>query len=1439
MPSHFATVDITSYRLLYRSVLLIGFFLAGGLGIQSTRGQSTKAQSVGELFFSRVKPPHVDYSNIEEVDAKVEQLAMDSERLRVAFLGNTLVHRSTEFGYLEAELTRLLPHQDMSFRNLGWPGDSVTGSARAEFGPGEKESSGWRPPNREVADYGFLKMMKQLGRERPHILFVAYGSNVAFEGNAGLARFRAGLVKLLDVLRPTGVRIVLVSPPPREAGYEIAGNLAQQNRSLKQVAQLLGDIARQQQIDYVDLFSLWPTGKQVPGYTDNRIHLNAHGYQILASLVADELLPEKESPWAVQMNAAEGSVVNAKGAKASNAKVTRYGLRWKVTDELLSPPYEGSGKVGVRHTPRRLRIVGLEPGTYMLDIDGRRVVRAAAEKWAEGMEISTGPDYQRFEQLRQSILKKNRLYFYRYRPQNKTYIHLFRSHERGHHAAEIERFALLVNEAEEEIMRLRHPVPRIYELVRETDYPDHEVPNESFAASIEDELAAFTLPEGFEINLFASDPMISKPLNINWDERGRMWVSTSTIYPHLQPGQTPNDRILILEDIDHDGHADKSTVFADDLLVPHSVLPGNGGAYVTQSTDLLFLRDTDGDGRADYRRVLLTGFGNADVHHMIHQLRWGPGGDLYFNQSIYINSSIETPWGVQRCNGSCVWRLRPETLRLEKFATGLVNPWGHAFDAWGQSFATDGAGGEGLSYVFPGAAYRTNPYAGRELVALNPGRPKACGLEFLSGRHLPTDWQNTYMTNDFRANRSTRYRTGDDGSGYASEFLGDMITSGHRGFRPIDIKMGPDGALYIADWYNLIMDHGEVDFHHPLRDKQHGRIWRLTAKNSALLDPPRLANAPVGELLNALRAPEQWTRNQARRLLRESGLESVIPVLREWVQELPRNNHDLVEALWVCQGLRTVDRKLLEQCLTSEDYRSRAAAVRVLSDWHDRIDESVKLLGRAISDSNARVRLEAVNALRRVGTREAVSVALQAVDQPTDPWLDFALFRTVHELRDVWLPDFQAGKIMFDGNPRRIAFALLSVGGTTAAEPLAAMLQKGQIHDQQLALTLLVLASFGDRDQCGLVLDRLPQLPASAVHSALTALLRSSHKDVPVDTSEVVALLDADDQEVRRLATELAGHWKIVSAMDELEVRAADASATTEQRLVAGEAIVAIDKAKGIVILKNIYEVASTDDVRATTIAAWSRASVTEAVSLGVTLFASQADLNLVTVVADALMNKQHAPGFLVNSLQGVKLRRDVAQLLIDRVRFSGQEVPELVRALRTAGGLKPLVILTPSEITQILKMVPDQGDTVRGQEVFRRKETQCTTCHAVKGDGGRVGPDLSTIGTELTSNLLKSLLEPSANIKQGYSTVQVITNNGQVFSGVLLQRTDAYVRLRDANNKERTFPIDDLDEMIPSKLSIMPAGLVETLTRAELVDLVRYLSSLGRPGKPHRLPKE
>ena len=243
-----------------------------------------------------------------------------------------------------------------------------------------------------------------------------------------------------------------------------------------------------------------------------------------------------------------------------------------------------------------------------------------------------------------------------------------------------------------------------------------------------EEQATFVLPEGFEVNLFAADPQIAKPIQMNFDARGRLWIASSSVYPQIEPGALSNDRILILNDEDGDGVSDSTKVFATGLLIPTGVEPGDGGAYVAASTELLHFIDHDGDDIADERRIVLSGFGTEDTHHILHTLRWGPEQRLYMSQSIYIHSHIETPYGVRRMNGAGVWRFRPHTLELETFTLGGVNPWGHTWDNFGTSFQTDGAFGEGIHYLFPGYVGVTSPGAKRIVAGMNTGKPKLCSV---------------------------------------------------------------------------------------------------------------------------------------------------------------------------------------------------------------------------------------------------------------------------------------------------------------------------------------------------------------------------------------------------------------------------------------------------------------------------------------------------------------------------------------------------------------------------------------------------------------------------------------------------------------------------------------------------------------------------------------
>jgi putative heme-binding domain-containing protein len=956
-----------------------------------------------------------------------------------------------------------------------------------------------------------------------------------------------------------------------------------------------------------------------------------------------------------------------------------------------------------------------------------------------------------------------------------------------------------------------------------------------------EELKTFTVADGFEVNLFAADPQMHKPIQINFDPQGRLWIAASEVYPQIAPGQVANDKILVLEDRDGDGVADRTTVFADGLLIPTGVAPGDGGAYVANSTELLHLKDTDGDGKADQSRIMLSGFGTEDTHHIIHTFRWGPECLFYMNQSIYIHSHVETPFGVRRLNAGGIWQFRPETLRLDVLARGWVNTWGHAFDRWGQSFVTDGAGGEGINYMVPGAAYPTAYGVAEILHGLNPGSPKYCGLEIVDGRHLPDDWQGSLITHDFRGHRVCRFVVQDEGSGYASIQQPDVISSTHVAFRPIDVKQGPDGALYIADWYNPIIQHGEVDFRDPRRDHVHGRIWRVTAKNRPLVPRPKLVDATIPELLDQLMAPESYTRQHAKRVLKERGKTEVVPQLDAWVARLnpqdPEFEHQRLEALWLYQAHDHVRADLLKLVLNSPTPQARAAAVRVVPHWAGHLDRPEELLAAAVHDEYPRVRLEAVRALAAIPTQRAAELALAVVDHPRDGFLDYAARQTARELRAIWLPAVARGAFDDGGKIGRLIFAIEAAEGTELIPQFVARLERNEIPVEDRARVLELIGALGAPAHLRLVLDRALAEGTEAAETAelLRALLtaqRRRNTRPEGELSGVTRLLSAPQPDIVRLAAECLGLWKLAAAVPALQGLATSAEALEGSRLAAVQALAEVGGATGRETLQTLAAKDPNETVSAMAVAALVPAQPEVAAGLAVQWLNRGKTPELQGQILQAFLQKQGAPDLLAKALGNHTLPEDAAKIALRTVTGSGRQEPALAEALAKAGNIRSEPkLLSAEEMAALLAEIRDHGDPARGEAIFRRHDLSCFKCHAIGGAGGKVGPDLISIGASAQPDyLVDSLLNPNKNVKEGYQTVVVVTDEGKVISGVKVRTSDTALILRDAEDQEIAVPLASIEEE-KNGSSLMPVGLTDKLTRSELIDLVRFLSVLGKPG--------
>ncbi len=955
--------------------------------------------------------------------------------------------------------------------------------------------------------------------------------------------------------------------------------------------------------------------------------------------------------------------------------------------------------------------------------------------------------------------------------------------------------------------------------------------------SVKAELKSFTLAAGYEANLFADETDgVANPVCMSWDPAGRLWVLVTAAYPQLKPVEKPNDKLLILTDTDGDGRADKTTVFADGLNMPTGFALGHGGAYVGEGNDLLHLKDTDGDDKADTRRVLLTGFGTGDTHQNINSFTWSPGGELLFCQGLHSFSRVETPWGISRLDEHGSWRLRPRRLQLHGFrrTSGGGNPWGIAFGNWGEPFVK--SNGTSIEELLPSlvSTERTASYWGGEMTIGNT-RIKSMIIEFAESPHLPDDIQGEMLIAGYFARDVNRFQWETNGSGHRLKPQPNLMTSSHNAFRPVDIRIGPDGAIYIADWFNPIIGHYQASFRHPDRDKTHGRIWRITAKGRDLAKAPDLSKMSAAELCEQLKSDWRYVRYQAKRRLADLPKNEAIAAVTKWIGSLdqsdPKLELRLYEAIGVFESHESVNRPLLERLLKAKDYRARAYAARVVGRWHDRIEEPLDLLRRSVTDGHARVQLEAIVACSDIPSADSMAVAAKAADLVMDRFTNHALTQTVHALAPHWRPALNQGQLDFD-NPAGLIFVLQAYGGKDVAGQVRGLIQSKEISKDGRRQLLQLLARVGNADDLqtvfnfalrdSLLFASLPAIaegrevaPSRAVHSELEAMLRHENADV------------------RSSAARLAGLWKqrqliphlepVVAGNDDDQVRAAAIRSLAE--LVPDTAV------------KNFQPFVAPEhspQVYLAALEAVARQDVDAAAFAGLKLLTEVDDAKLSGPVLSTIMNRRGAAEAVATALKQADISVDDAKLMSRWLSAAGRDNAQLVNALKARMGIKPGQALPydASLVRSLAEEVRQSGDATAGKQVFLSSLANCTACHRVQNvttsaDSFPKGPDLTAVAAGLQLELIiESIIWPKRQIKEGFEMTTILTDDGRAFSGYLTSEDNGTVGLRDlATGKVRDIPTETIEERV-NKGTAMPSGFTNSLTRKELRDLITWLAS-------------
>lgn len=794
----------------------------------------------------------------------------------IAVIGNTLADRMQHDGWLEAGLQYHLPGHKLVFRDLGFSGDSLTERPRSDnFGSPDD----W------------------LNKVKADVIIACFGYNESWGGEAGVQQFRQQLNAFITHSLAqkyngrSAPRLVLCSPTFFEdlkLPYLPDGTL--QNRNLELYTAAIREVAASAGLPFVDLFTATRDAAATVNY-------DASPARNLGGLTRD-----------------------------------RFGkdLPDKLSDGTVAVP--------------ALTINGVHLSEFGNQVAANAIINTVFVPAAPQM------DPKKLDAIRTAVLAKNLIWHNVYRATDGYSV--FGGRSGLQFVGGQTNFVVMQRELEIlEVMASNRDavihaaangqtvtpddsnLPKPLEV--KTNKPGPLEGGRHVFLGGKEAIEKMTVHSGMEVNLFASEEMFSdlvNPVQSAVDADGRLWVAAWPTYPHWNPLEAMNDKLLIFPDDNADGVADRCITFADGLHNPTGFEFWNGGVLVAMAPDIFFFKDIDGDDRADIRQRIFHGLDSADTHHTANAFTMSPGGKFYFSRGIFHAETFETPWGPAKrfgTGGTGVYEWDPVTFDINFHFPIGPNPHGDVFDQWGNQFATDGTGGTGNHIGIPGRGAPRQLYDKR----VRPV-PAICILD--SQRFPPANRGNLLIANVIGFQGVTQYQFEKQGGSFFAKEVEPIVYSSDPNFRPSDMEIGGDGALYILDWQNPIIGHMQHNLRDPSRDHLHGRIYRVVTTGTPSAAGVKLAAADTRTVVRTLASDTLAERCRARGEITERPPAETLAALREWTATLdPANAADarsLVEALWVTQQLRQLDEKLLAALLNSPVGDARAAAVRVIRD---------------------------------------------------------------------------------------------------------------------------------------------------------------------------------------------------------------------------------------------------------------------------------------------------------------------------------------------------------------------------------------------------------------------------------------------------------------------------------------------------------------------------
>jgi len=945
----------------------------------------------------------------------------------------------------------------------------------------------------------------------------------------------------------------------------------------------------------------------------------------------------------------------------------------------------------------------------------------------------------------------------------------------------------------------------------------------------------FRVPDGFEVRLFAAEPDVINPVAMTWDDRGRLWVVELYDYPYTtREGAKNRDRVKVLEDTDGDGRADKITVFADGLNLATAIQIDGGGVYVGAAPNLWYMQDTNGDDKADTKKILLTGFGLEDRHELLNSFNWGPDGQMYFTHGVFTQSKVTDPEHPERPPvkfNAGVMRYHPLDNTVDLWADGISNQWGVDWDARGNAFVS-ACVVEHMWHVVPGGVYVRQggipgwPYAYDLLKNINDHkhyRAAYAGMQIYQGGAYPPEYNGTAFMGNIHGNCINQDRLTANGSSFTShdlhkgkDHVDDAFLNSTDGwFRPVSTQIGPDGNLWIADWYDKYPCY--QNSRAPDLDRERGRIWRIvyTGADKGKPVPTRPANLNLLKLSNeqlveTLKDKNAWMRRHAQRILTERYPDrlaaAVSDSLRKALATLFADQSQPIEtrlaAYFTQQSSNNKLAPAKDPAFTDSDESIRA--------WAARFATEPSALAPLAADKSPVVRAAvAETAARLVHSGADVTTIVQTLlRQPgnaADPMLPQLIWYAAEPLvakNPAPFLDFLAtdadlltasGPIV----PRSIARRLYASGDPKLVEPLFAFLKANK--DKPIAAPLLD----------GVLAGHKNFMTAPADYEALTADLAKSADKAVADKA-------------RQLATVWGAKASVAAALKTLtDTKSPEPDRAASVKLLRGNKAPEVRTA-----LLNVFNEWGREVLKPEALHALAEIGKDADAEAILKCWAVPTPAEVQRLAAETLAARPAWAKALLTAVKDKKIDPSDISLPARRTLATLAAKDDTLKQLLTStlGTFRP----TPGDKQKIIeakKAVVMNGpvDKTRGHDLFLKN---CAVCHQLNGEGAKllVGPDLTGVGRGTLDLLLNNVIDPDQIIGAGYENTIIDTTDGETHTGRVTEETDQYVKLLSAGPKEDVIPKKEIKERRVSQKSVMPEGFDQLLKDDEFRDLIRFV---------------